>query len=92
MAGLAYVSLEEAAELEGIKYNTLVQRIRRNTSSYDTKAETRDSGGKEMTLVAVNSLSKLGQNREAERDGRDGSRSSGRGDKGTGSLVRQCRL
>ena len=57
MAGLAYVSLEEAAELEGIKYNTLVQRIRRNTSSYDTKAETRDSGGKEMTLVAVNSLS-----------------------------------
>ena len=33
MAGLAYVSLEEAAELEGIKYNTLVQRIRRNTSS-----------------------------------------------------------
>lgn len=68
MAGLAYVSLEEAAELEGIKYNTLVQRIRRNTSSYDTKAETRDSGGKEMTLVAVNSLSKLGQNRWKERE------------------------
>ena len=68
MAGLAYVSLEEAAELEGIKYNTLVQRIRRNTSSYDTKAEPSASGGKELTLVAVHCLSKLGQNRWKERE------------------------
>lgn len=68
MAELTYVSLEEAAELEGIKYNTLVQRIRRKNNSYDTKSETRDTGGKELTLVAVNSLSKLGQNRWKERE------------------------
>lgn len=68
MAELAYVSLEEAAELEGIKYNTLVQRIRRNSADYTVKSETRNNGGKELTLVAVNSLSKLGQNRYKERE------------------------
>lgn len=68
MAELAYVSLEEAAELEGIKYNTLVQRIRRNNDSYNIRLEARESGGKELTLVAVNSLSKQARNMWRERE------------------------
>lgn len=68
MAGLAYVSLEEAAELEGISYETMKKRAQRSSDKMGVKKASRDSGGKEMTLVAVNSLSKLGQNRWKERE------------------------
>lgn len=68
MAELAYVSLEEAAELEGIPYKTIQQRARRSPESYRVKKVQRDTGGKELTLVAVSSLSKLGQNRWKERE------------------------
>lgn len=67
MAELAYISLEEAAELEGIKYNTLVQRIRRKNDSYDVETEARSGGGKDITLVSVNSLSKRARNAYKER-------------------------
>lgn len=68
MAGLAYVSLEEAAELEGISYETMKKRAQRSSDKMGVKKASRGSGGKEMTLVAVNSLSKLGQNRWKERE------------------------
>lgn len=68
MAELAYVSLEEAAELEGIEYETIKKRVQRNSEKLDIKKVSRETGGKEMTLVAVNSLSKLGQNRWKARE------------------------
>lgn len=68
MAELAYVSLEEAAELEGIQYNTLVQRIRRKRDSYNVRTETRETGGKDLTLVSVSSLSKQARNKWREME------------------------
>ena len=68
-----FVTLEEAAELEGTKYNTLVQRIKRNPTSFKTKTEARD-GGKDRVLVALSSLSKKARRGHKEKmniDGRD---------------------
>ena len=63
----AYITLEEAARLEGVSYNTLKSRTRRG--KLETKNETRESGGKDIILVKVNSLSKQARNayREQER-------------------------
>ena len=63
----AYITLEEAARLEGVSYNTLKSRTRRG--KLKTKNETRESGGKDIILVKVNSLSKQARNayREQER-------------------------
>ena len=41
----AYITLEEAAAFEGIKYNTLVQRMKRAPNQYDTKTQAREGGG-----------------------------------------------
>lgn len=68
MAELAYISLEEAAELEGISYETIKKRTQRTPDKFGVKKEGRGNGGKELTLVAVNSLSKLAQNRYKERE------------------------
>ena len=51
-----YVTLGEAAELEGIKYNTLVQKLKRNPEKYLITKEQREKGGKELTMVAVSPL------------------------------------
>lgn len=53
-----YIALDKASELENMKYNTLVQRIKRNSSLYRTKTETDSNTGKDRVLVAVSSLSK----------------------------------
>lgn len=68
-----FVTLEEAADLENIKYNTLVQRIKRNPKGFRTKNEPRD-GGKDRVLVALSSLSKKARRGHKEKlniDGRD---------------------
>ena len=52
-----YVSLKEAAELEEIKYNSLVQKIRRSPEKYQVK-KADGSSDKDLKLVAVSSLSK----------------------------------
>ncbi|SHF51423.1 Bacteriophage Mu transposase [Desulforamulus putei DSM 12395] len=52
-----FVTLEEAAELEGLNYYTLYRRIQRNPGSFKTRTEERD-GGKDRVLVALSSLSK----------------------------------
>lgn len=64
----SYVTLNEAAELEGIKYNTMVQRLTRNRSNFDTKTEQSEAGGKDTVLVAVTSLSKQAQQTWKERE------------------------
>lgn len=62
-----YVTLEEAAELEGIKYNTLVQKLKRNTEQFTVKIEKTVAGGKDRKLVAVSSLSRAARNAYKER-------------------------
>lgn len=69
-----YITLEEAAELEGIKYKTLAQRIARNPSAYKTKTQPREDGGRERLLVSVASLSSKARkaHKAAQKiDGRD---------------------
>ena len=55
-----FIGLKEAAEFEGVKYNTLVQRIKRNPKQYKTKTQPQEGGGKEQVLIAVASLSPKG--------------------------------
>ena len=51
-----YVTLGEAAELERVKYNTMVKRVLRKQESFVTKTEKSENGGKDVVLVAVSSL------------------------------------
>ena len=57
-----YVTLIEAAELEGVKYKTMAQRLSRNPDKFDTMTEKLENGGKDAVLVAVASLSKKARN------------------------------
>lgn len=66
MGQVEYITIEEAAELEGISY--VAMRLRGNRGSVETKNIPREMGGKPLALVAVNSLSKMAQNAKAERD------------------------
>lgn len=54
-----YLALEEAAEYEGIKYNTFIQRIMRNPEEFKTQTESARNGGKDRVLIALSSLSKM---------------------------------
>lgn len=62
-----YVTLIEAAELEGVKYKTMAQRLNRNPDKFDTMTEKSENGGKDAVLVAVASLSKKARNAWKER-------------------------
>lgn len=53
-----YVPLEEAAELEGVDYETLKKRVQRNPKDFKPCEEPRENGGKPLKLVALSSLSK----------------------------------
>ncbi|MCI7214616.1 MAG: transposase, partial [Dysosmobacter sp.] len=56
-----FIPLAEAASFEGVKYNTLVQCIKRNSTKYQTKTQPRASGGKDEVLISVSSLSAKGR-------------------------------
>ena len=58
----AYVTLEEAAELEEVKYKTLSKNISRNAEGFVIKNEKGINGGKDRVFVAVSSLSKSARN------------------------------
>ena len=45
-----YVTLGEAAELERVKYNTMVKRVLRKQESFVTKTEKSENGGKDVYL------------------------------------------
>ena len=62
-----YITLIEAAELEGVKYKTMAQRLSRNPDKFDTTTEKSENGGKDAVLVAVASLSKKARNAWKER-------------------------
>lgn len=69
-----YITLEEAAELEGVVYDTMQKRIKRNPSAFKTKSQPREGGGKEQILVSVASLTSKARkaHRAAQKvDGRD---------------------
>lgn len=56
-----YITLEEAARFEGIRYNTLIQRMKRSPAQYKTRTEAREGGGKELVLLSTASLSQKGR-------------------------------
>lgn len=69
-----FITLEEAATFEGISYDTLQKRVKRNPSAYKTKTQPREGGGKEQVLLSVDSLTTKGRRawRAAQKvDGRD---------------------
>lgn len=69
-----FITLEEAATFEGVKYNTLIQRMKRNPQQYETRQQAREGGGKDQVLIAVASLTSKGRKawRAAQKvDGRD---------------------
>lgn len=51
-----YVSLKEAAELEGMIYNSMCVKVSRG--DYKTKKKADENGGRERVLIAVSSLSR----------------------------------
>ncbi|EPR07784.1 Mu transposase C-terminal domain-containing protein [Ruminiclostridium papyrosolvens] len=62
-----FISLEQAAQLEGISYKGMTSRIERNPGSFKTKTESR-CGGKDRVFVAISSLStKARKAHKAER-------------------------
>ena len=63
-----YVTLNEAAELEGIGYDTMQKRVRRTPEKYHVKMEQRDSGGRECVVVDVFALSKKARDAWKERE------------------------
>lgn len=63
-----YVTLAEAAELEGIKRNSMQVRVARDKSAFITKEEKSEDGGKDIVYVAVSSLSKPARNAWKERE------------------------
>ena len=63
-----YVTLSEAAELEGVQYKTMARRTQRNKKNFVTKTEKSENGGKDVVLVAVSSLSKQARNAWKERE------------------------
>lgn len=63
-----YVTLAEAAELEGIKSKTMARRTQRDKESFITKTEKSGTGGKDVVLVAVSSLSKAARAAWRERE------------------------
>ena len=62
-----YVTLSEAAELEGVKYNTMVRRVSRKPEDFSTKTVKGETGGRDTVLVTVSSLSKQARNAWKER-------------------------
>lgn len=56
-----YISLEEASELEGISYHSILMRMQRNPEAYKIKKEQATQGGKDRTYISVSSLTEKAQ-------------------------------
>ncbi len=57
----AYVTLAEAAELEGLGYEALKKRVQRKEEALDIKTEKSETGGRGKVFIAVSSLSRQAQ-------------------------------
>ena len=53
-----FITLEEAAEFEGVSYECLKMRIYRNQKVFKTKTEASDNGGKDRLFIEISSLSR----------------------------------
>lgn len=62
-----YVTLNEAAELEDIGYETIKKRVQRAPEKYHIIMKQCATGGKELTMIAVSSLSKKARTAWKER-------------------------
>ena len=51
-----YVTLKDAAEFEGVSYDTMKKRVTRNPEQYKSKTQAREGGGKGEVMVPVTSL------------------------------------
>ena len=51
-----FITLEEAAMFEGVTYKGMFSRVTRNPQQYETKTQSRESGGKDRVLISVASL------------------------------------
>lgn len=63
-----YVTLNEAAKLEGVGYDTMQKRVKRTPEKYHVTMNQREEGGKELVMVAVSSLSKKARVTWKERE------------------------
>ena len=63
-----YVTLEEAAELEEIKYDTMQKRVRRTPDKFNVVMEQQEGGGREVVMIAVATLSKKARTAWKERE------------------------
>lgn len=63
-----YITLEEAAELEGISYKGMASRIQRNPQEYKTHKESNIEGGKDRVLITLSSLSKMARKKYKESE------------------------
>lgn len=52
-----FITLEDAAQFENISYRGMQSRVNRNPKQYKTKTQARESGGKDIVLISVDSLS-----------------------------------
>ncbi len=69
-----YIALQQAADLEGLKYRGMLARVQRTPEQYQIKRNSREIGGKAEIMVAVSSLSPKARRawRAAQKaDGRD---------------------
>lgn len=62
-----YVTLTEAAELESTGYDTMQKKVRRAPEKYHIIMKQNETGGKELVMVAVSSLSKKARTAWKER-------------------------
>ena len=46
-----YVTLSEAAELEGVQYQTMARRTQRNKKNFVTKTEKSETGGSDIVNI-----------------------------------------
>ena len=51
-----FCTIAEAATLENISYEAMKKKLQRNTNNYITNIEKAETGGKERTLIDINSL------------------------------------
>lgn len=51
-----YITLKDAAEFEGVSYDTMKKRVTRNPEQYKSKTQAREGGGKGEVMVPVTSL------------------------------------
>ena len=63
-----YITLNEAAELEEINYDTMQKRVRRSPEKYNSKEVPGEGGGRAVVMVAICSLSKKAQSAWKERE------------------------